>query len=790
MDSAVKTLELDKIKNEAAQMAATKLAREAILNLTPVSDFDYVKKSLQEVSIACSLIREFGPPPFGGIQDLREILKKAGKGIVLSVKELVDVRNTLYGFNALKRYFDQIKDNLAVEIIDNYYKPVIDVGDKISLLPVLAQELDKCLDDYGGIRDTASPKLAGIRSEKIRLSREIQNRMESIISNSRFQKMLQDTLITKRRDRYVVPVKSEYRNAFQGIVHDQSASGVTLFIEPLQVVNLNNRMSELDKEEEKEINRILKILSEMVAEELVIIQVNLEAATVLDMVFAKAEYSRKTGGIEPEINDQGIVNIVQGRHPLLREKAVPINIRVGGDFNTLVITGPNTGGKTVALKTVGLFVLMAECGFHIPAERGTDLAVFKKVFVDIGDEQSIEQNLSTFSSHINRIKEFLEKADQGSLVLMDELGAGTDPSEGSALGIAIMDELLERKAVTIVTTHYSQLKNYAYNKEGVENASVDFDINTLEPTYRILMGIPGGSNAFAIARRLGVPEEIVEKASSLLSEDEISVERIITELNQERDKYEKLKKDYELRLGETAVLKKEYETLLESLEMRKQDIIEKARERAAEIINKAEKETRNILQDLKKREFTSRAEIDRKGNEIKQAFSVLEKMIEAEEQAEGEPEPDIDFIPGEQVRIRSTGATGQIISVDREKGEAVVQAGIMTIKAGFADLVKIKEEENKEKKMIAKYRVSKSTRVKPTLDLRGERYENAVSLVEKYLDNVFLAGYKQVELIHGKGTGALREAVWSVLKEHKHVLDYRLGYQEEGGTGVTIVTIQ
>ncbi|NLM96170.1 MAG: endonuclease MutS2 [Halanaerobiaceae bacterium] len=790
MDSAVKTLELDKIKNEAAQMAATKLAREAILNLTPVSDFDYVKKSLQEVSIACSLIREFGPPPFGGIQDLREILKKAGKGIVLSVKELVDVRNTLYGFNALKRYFDQIKDNLAVEIIDNYYKPVIDVGDKISLLPVLAQELDKCLDDYGGIRDTASPKLAGIRSEKIRLSREIQNWMESIISNSRFQKMLQDTLITKRRDRYVVPVKSEYRNAFQGIVHDQSASGVTLFIEPLQVVNLNNRMSELDKEEEKEINRNLNILSEMVAEELVIIQVNLEAATVLDMVFAKAEYSRKTGGIEPEINDQGIVNIVQGRHPLLREKAVPINIRVGGDFNTLVITGPNTGGKTVALKTVGLFVLMAECGFHIPAERGTDLAVFKKVFVDIGDEQSIEQNLSTFSSHINRIKEFLEKADQGSLVLMDELGAGTDPSEGSALGIAIMDELLERKAVTIVTTHYSQLKNYAYNKEGVENASVDFDINTLEPTYRILMGIPGGSNAFAIARRLGVPEEIVEKASSLLSEDEISVERIITELNQERDKYEKLKKDYELRLGETAVLKKEYETLLESLEMRKQDIIEKARERAAEIINKAEKETRNILQDLKKREFTSRAEIDRKGNEIKQAFSVLEKMIEAEEQAEGEPEPDIDFIPGEQVRIRSTGATGQIISVDREKGEAVVQAGIMTIKAGFADLVKIKEEENKEKKMIAKYRVSKSTRVKPTLDLRGERYENAVSLVEKYLDNVFLAGYKQVELIHGKGTGALREAVWSVLKEHKHVLDYRLGYQEEGGTGVTIVTIQ
>jgi len=372
---------------------------------------------------------------------------------------------------------------------------------------------------------------------------------------------------------------------------------------------------------------------------------------------------------------------------------------------------------------------------------------------------------------------------------MDELGAGTDPAEGSALGIAIMDDLLERKTVTIVTTHYSQLKNYAYNKEGVENASVEFDINTLEPSYRILMGIPGGSNAFAIARRLGIPKAIVEKANSLLSEDEVNVEKIISELNLERDKYKKLKIEYQTREEETAGLKREYEALLEGLKAEKQIIIDKAREKAAEVVNTAEKETKNILQELKKAEFSSRSEVDRRGNEINRAFRSVQDMVEVEKQMEGDLEIDIDFNPGEQVRIRSTGGMGQVISVVKEKREAVIQAGIMTIKAGFDDLVKVELEENKEKKMIKKYRVTKSTKVKPTLDLRGERFENALSRVDKYLDNVFLAGLKQVELIHGKGTGALREAVWSVLKEHKHVRKYRLGHQEEGGSGVTIVTI-
>lgn len=785
----IEGLELDKIIKEVAELAATKLGKEAISNLTPVSDFNYVKKSLQEVTVASGLIQEFGLPSFGGIRDLKEILKKADKGIVLSASELMDVRNTLDGFSSLKRYFDNIISDLDERIIENYFSPVINMGKKIELLTELSTVLDKCLDDYGEVRESASSKLASLRAEKNRLSKQIREKMEGIINSSRFQKMLQDNLITKRRDRYVVPVKSEFRNTFQGIVHDQSASGVTLFVEPLAVVKMNNRMSELESEEQKEVYKILRKLSILVDERKLIIYSNLEIATILDMVFAKAEYSRQIEGIEPEINDKGVITIVQGRHPLLRDKAVPIDIRVGGNFNTLIITGPNTGGKTVALKTVGLFVLMVECGFHIPAKMGTDLGIFKKVFVDIGDEQSIEQNLSTFSSHMNRIKNFLKKANQDTLVLIDELGAGTDPVEGAALGIAIMDDLLQKKAVTIVTTHYSQLKNYAYNQEGVENASVEFDINTLEPGYQILMGIPGGSNAFAIARRLGLPEKIVEKARSILSDDEIKVENIIAELNMERERYKSLKKEYQTKEEEAAGLKEEYENLLDSLKAQQQGIIKKAREKAAEIVNTAEKKSKNILQELKKVEFSSRSDVDRMGNETNRKFKAVHEVVEGEEIQERDIVVDTDLRSGDQVKIRSTGSTGQVSSVDKEKGEVVIQAGAITIRTGFDELVKVEPIENKGKKMVKKYRIAKSRKVKPTLDLRGERYENAILKIDKYLDDVLLAGLKQVEIIHGKGTGALREAVWSVLKEHKHVAAYRLGHQEEGGTGVTIVTI-
>lgn len=782
-------LELDKIKEEIKRYTATIPAQEQILNLTPVVDLEYVRERLKEVTVARELTAEFGLPPFGGIRDLRKVLEKLEKGIVLSVKELVDIKDSLGGFRLLKRYFNEIVDNTEEKLLEKYYSPITSRGEQLIILKELERELERCLDEHGELKDSASPTLARIRSEIARTANRIREKMDNIIKSPQFQVMLQDNLITMRRERFVVPVKSEYRNQFKGIVHDQSASGMTLFMEPLAVVHLNNRLSELEAEEEQEIYRILTMLTEKAREHIHELESNLEIVTFLDFSFARAEYSRQIDGVEPEMNDEGIIVIEKGRHPLLREKAVPIDIYIGEKFKTLVITGPNTGGKTVALKTVGLFVLMAQCGLHVPAAQETRLAVFKNVFVDIGDEQSIEQNLSTFSSHMNRIKDFLLRADQDSLVLIDELGAGTDPGEGAALGIAILNSLKKNGATTIVTTHYSQLKNYAYEEEGVENASVEFDPRTLEPTYRILMGIPGGSNAFAIARRLGIPEEIVDEASSYLSTDELKVDKIISELSQERDRYIRLKEELQVKAEEIDSLINKYEEMSLKLEKEKERILREAREEAEAILEETRRETRNILQDLKKRAFQQRSEIDRKGNELHHQLKELEERLDGKEELEESRRINQELQVGDEVRLLSTGSRGQVISIDEERKEATIQAGIMTVKVGLDDLIKAEMPETSKKEMVRRYRVKKTERVSPSLDLRGKRYEDAQRLLDKYLDDVFLAGLKQVEIIHGKGTGALRKAVQEVLDEHIHVESYRLGREGEGDHGVTIVDI-
>ncbi|MFW6264633.1 MAG: endonuclease MutS2 [Bacillota bacterium] len=788
-NSILEILELDKIKEELSQYASTIIAKEIVDSLEPVDDLEYIKKSLQEVSVARKMLDEFGAPSFGGLRDLRNIIKKVNKGMVLSIKELIDIKNTLGGFRSLKTYFDEIIENLDPRIIENYYKLLIVEGEKIVDLNILSRKLDNCFDEYGDIKDTASKKLSKIRSEINRMINNIRDKMENIIRNTKYENMLQDKLVTRRRDRYVVPIKSEYRNTFQGIVHDQSASGMTLFMEPMAIVKMNNRLSELYTEEEKEIYKILQSLTADVAKESAIIEDNLKTATILDLIFSRAEYSRDLNAVAPELNKNGLVKIKQGRHPLLGESAVPIDIQVGGDFSTLIITGPNTGGKTVALKTVGLFVLMVECGLHIPASNGTEIALYKNVFADIGDEQSIEQNLSTFSSHMHRIKNFLAKADEKSLVLMDELGAGTDPKEGAALGIAIMESLREKGAFTIVTTHYSQLKNYAYNEEGVENASVEFNIDTLRPTYRILMGIPGGSNAFAIAERLGIPGDIVAEAKTMLSGDEIEVEEIISGLNTERKKYKELKEEFLEKEKEANDLRIKYQRQLEKLEKKKVEIIKKAREEAIEIVNTARKESKDILKKLKSSDFTTRSEIDREGNEVNEDFKVLDSIISKEEE-ESRKRSSADLSVGDEVRILSVGQRGKILDIDEDKEEVSIQAGIMTVKASLDDLVKAEMPEIKDKEMIKRYQVKKTQRVSSRLDLRGERFEVAQRRVDKYLDDVFLAGIKQVEIVHGKGTGALREAVKEVLKNHQHVESHRLGRQEEGGSGVTIVSVK
>jgi DNA mismatch repair protein MutS2 len=782
-------LELEKIKAEVQRHAATTLAREIISKMKPVADYAYIQQRLAEVTAAREIIQEFGNPPFGGIRDLREIVKKIEKGIVLTNGELVKVQLTLGGFRSLKTYFNEIVSNLDPELIEKRLGLVIDQGLKLTPLPKLEKELDRCLDEYGEIRNTASSRLSGIRNEITSLGNRIKDKMETIINNSRYQKMLQDTLITRRADRYVVPVKHEYRNIFSGIVHDQSASGMTLFMEPMAIIKSNNRLRELKTEEEKEVYRILKELTGKIGGDLGVIKNNLKLSLILDIILARTGYSLEISGIAPEINQNGVIRINQGRHPLLKTEPVPIDISVGDKFNTLIITGPNTGGKTVALKTVGLFVLMVEMGLHIPADRGTDISIFKDVFVDIGDEQSIEQNLSTFSSHINRIIYFLEHAGQNSLVLLDELGVGTDPKEGAALGIAVLERLRVRGSVTIATTHYSQLKSYAYSQPGVENASVEFDLDTLQPTYRLLMGIPGGSNAFAIARRLGMSAEIINEARKLLSGQEIEIENIINGLTEERKKYSELKEDFLQQKKAAEELKAKYENLYEDLQKEEREIMKEARLEAVNLVKQTENKTREIIQKLKETEFRSRPEIDRVANLINHDLQDLDQGLR-EDKSEIKDLVEQNISVGDRVRLKNLGHKGKVLEIDEEKKAATVQAGIMTIRADLAELIRIEGPEEQQEKLIKGYQVKKTTRVSSRLDLRGERYDLARSKLDKYLDDVFLAGLKQVEIIHGKGTGALREAVGDLLEDNPHISSYRLGRQEEGGSGVTIVTLK
>lgn len=784
----LETLELNKIIEEVQEYAATELGNEIIGALSPSTDYHYIKKGLTEVTAGRMMLEEHGSPPFGGVRDIRSTMKKVAKGIVLSSRELIDVKTTIGGFKSLHNYFNEIIANLDPDSAENQLTVVTEQGLRLIALPKLEKELERCLDEYGEVKNKASNRLASLRREMDGIGNRIRERMEGIVRGNKFKDMLQDNLITRRGDRYVVPIKHEYRNIFGGIIHDQSASGMTVFMEPLAIVKLNNRLRELKQEEEKEVYRILQELTALLGKEQHIVEDNMAITAQLDVVFARAEYSRKINGIAPTLNQQGMVRIVQGRHPLLKQGVVPLDLSVGEDFSTLVITGPNTGGKTVALKTIGLFVLMVETGFHLPAEPGTDIALFRQVFADIGDEQSIEQNLSTFSSHISRIKEFLEKADQDSLVLMDELGAGTDPREGAALGIAILDELRARKVTTVATTHYSELKGYAYTSKGVENASVEFDLETLRPTYRLLMGIPGGSNAFEIAYRLGIPVEIIEAGRGLISSKEIEIEEIITGLNEQRKKYQELRQSYEKKERETAELAGNYHSLLENLKAEKLAVVKLAREEAAQIVTTARKKAKDIIQGLKKADFTSRSALDRTAQQINEQLKGMETELTDRHRTEDAVVTG-EIAIGDQVRLKRIGQQGEVLEIDREKQEVTIQAGIMRVKARRADLVKVELSEQQQQELVQHYRVSKTARVSPKIDLRGERYEIAQQRLDKYLDDVFLTGLKQVEIIHGKGTGALRVAVKDQLEKNPHVSSYRPGRQEEGGTGVTIAIL-
>lgn len=773
--------------NEVKNEADTFLGRKLISEIKPFKDLNYIKERLKEVTQAKIIDKNYSKPPLGGIKDIRNHLKKANKEIVLSISELIEVETTIGAFKNIRKFFDEIKEDADPRLIEREYKLIFAVGQEIDVFDDLKREINKCIDYSGIVKDEASPKLRSLRMKLDSIENKVRDRLDSITKSNKYQNMLQDSIVTRREGRYVVPVKKEYRNSFSGIVHDQSSSGMTIFMEPMEVVKLNNELREIKENEEREIYRILQRLSYLTADFSEDILSSLKKATTLDQIFARARYSKKINGSAPSLNNRGIIKIKEGRHPLLKEEPVPISIEVGDGFKNLIITGPNTGGKTVSLKTVGLFVLMVQSGLHIPAKEESLIAVFDKIFADIGDEQSIEQNLSTFSSHMNNINNFLESADNNSLILLDELGVGTDPREGAALGIAVLEKLKSKKAVTIATTHYSQLKSYAYSFPGVENASVEFDIESLRPTYKLIMGVPGGSNAFEIALRLGLPEEIVTKARSLIDKDELEVENIIQKLNKERKHFQELREEAELKENRVGKIKKEYEELLDQLKKEEKKIIREAKKEAKDVIKNAEKKSKKIIRKLKEQADQTRPELDREATEINKKMKKIKNELKVEDK-EIPQEKSGEIKKGMMVRIRNLGKKGRVVDIEGDK--AIIQAGVMKVNADMSDLIPIEMPDVQQERLVKKYQVKKNQSTVNSIDLRGLRYDEAQMKLDKYLDDVRLAGYKTVEIIHGKGTGALRDAVQEILEENNWVNNYRYGNQSEGGMGVTIVKLK
>ncbi|HHU62411.1 MAG: endonuclease MutS2 [Bacillota bacterium] len=778
-EKSLKVLEWPKVREIVADKTSFSLSREAIQKLMPGTNLVEINRQLELTSEAVRMLVKQGEAPFGGASDIRSVVNRANIGGVLDPDQLLPIGDLLYCTAQLVKYFTEAEGSLA------------ELGKSLVTIPGLSAEIARCIDHDGKVRDQASAELSKIRNKMRTLSNRIRERLDSLVHSSDMQKILQDPIITVRNGRYVVPVRSEYRSKFKGIVHDQSGSGATMFMEPAFAVELNNDLNVAEQDEIAEIQRILKRLTEFVAEESSVLMANVEIITELDCIFAKARYSRSIDGTEPKMNDKGYLNIKKGRHPLLKGHVVPIDVWLGDEFRILVITGPNTGGKTVTLKTVGLFSMMAQAGLHIPAHEGSSLAVFDGIYADIGDEQSIEQSLSTFSSHMTTIVDILKDLRTNCLVLLDELGAGTDPTEGAALATSILDYLRSRNIHTIATTHYSDLKSYAYTNEGVENASVEFDLKTLRPTYRLSIGIPGKSNAFAISTRLGLSTDIVGKAQALLSKDHLHVEDIIGEMETNRRKAEQDRLNAQIFRDEHEKLKAKYERLAENLENEKMEILEQAKEEARELLAKTQEEVNSILGEVRK---MGREELEDSVKEYRKQIESLRQSdnLKSQRKEKKKSSVPLDLKKGEEVRIKSLRQTGFVLEPPSSDGDLQVQVGIMKINVKADDVERILEQKLTVQRVATgttRSHLSKSRSIRGEIDLRGKTVEEGLTEVDKYLDDAFLSSLAQVQIIHGKGTGALRDAIQSSLGSHPHVKGFRFGHPNEGGHGVTVVEI-
>ena len=791
-EKVLRVLEYDKIIEKLIERASSALGKGLAGDLRPYTDIDMVNNSQKETTDAVNCILRKGTPPLGGIHDIRNIIKRAEAGGMLNPGDLMKVGDVLRASRNLKGYLS--RDKMEIDDTNN----ILLLCSSLGVNKTLEERLEQAIESEDSLSDYASPQLASIRRNIRRTQDSIKDRLSSIIRSEQNKKYMQDAVVTLRGDRYVVPVKQEHRNQIPGLVHDMSSSGATLFIEPMAVVEANNEIKQLRNKEAQEIERILMELTGEVADIADLISENVVLLARIDFAFAKARLSLDLKGVEPVMNSLGRIIIKRGRHPLIDPKSVvPIDLDLGDTFSTLVITGPNTGGKTVTLKTAGLFVLMAQAGLHIPAAENSEISVFREVFADIGDEQSIEQSLSTFSSHMTNIVDILKKLDNDSLVLFDELGAGTDPTEGAALATAILDTLTERKIRTMATTHYSELKLYAMTTEGVQNACCEFDVETLRPTYRLLIGVPGRSNAFAISKRLGLTDEIIERARYFLKGEDIKFEELLsdiqknrTEAEKERDLAERARNDIERIKAVSLEAKKKTENERET-------IMNQARQEARKILLDAKRESDEIMERLKELEKNHK-QVIQEHEMIAVKQSLRQKVDELEQQLaqtvlprKGYAKPPKNLKPGDTVMILNLNKKGTVLDTPDKEGQVQIQAGIIKVKIHISQLRLLDEQQE----VVSSIETSRATGIKTSnirseIDVRGENIEEATGKLDKYIDEAVIAGLHEVSIIHGKGTGALRKGIHDFLKPHAHVASFRLGKYGEGETGVTVVTLK
>ncbi|MCS0823474.1 endonuclease MutS2 [Cytobacillus firmus] len=780
-ERVLKILEFNKVKEQLLEHVSSSLGRKKAINIRPSTDYEEVIRRQEETDEAVTVLRIKGNVPLGGIFDIRPHVKRAVIGGMLSPQELNQISSTIHASRQMKRFIEEFaEEESSLPILLGY-------TDKIIVLADLETSIRNAVDDNGEVLDSASETLRSLRNQLRTKESRVRERLESMIRSTSAQKMLSDAIITIRNDRFVIPVKQEYRGHYGGIIHDQSSSGQTLFIEPASIVRLNNELQGIRVKEQQEIERILIALSVQAAENSSELETIVEVLGEIDFMFAKARYSKRIKASKPKINNEGIISLFKARHPLIPiDEVVANDIKLGAEYSTIVITGPNTGGKTVTLKTVGLCTLMAQAGLQIPALDGSETAVFGNVYADIGDEQSIEQSLSTFSSHMVNIVDILDQVDFNSLVLFDELGAGTDPQEGAALAISILDEVYKRGARVIATTHYPELKAYGYNREGVINASVEFDIETLSPTYKLLIGVPGRSNAFEISKRLGLKDQVIETARSYIGADTNQVENMIASLEESRRQAEADMEEANDFLKSAEKLHKDLQKQMAEFYDEKDAMHEKAAERAEDIVEKAKAEAEEIIRDLRKMRMEKHAEV--KEHELIEAKKRLSEAAPQMSSAKNKFKPKNNkhvFEAGDEVKVLSFGQKGHLLEKVSDN-EWQVQIGILKMKVAERDLEYVKSPKPVETKPVATVK-GKDFHVSLELDLRGERYENALLRVEKYIDDALLAGYPRVSIIHGKGTGALRQGVQEYLKNHRSVKKIRFGEAGEGGTGVTVV---